>query len=110
MKAVFVEASVFEKYRANYLTDEQYTALQNELLALPDAGDVIQGSGGLRKIRAASGGRGKRGGVRVIYYYLAQKKRFYLLTIYAKNEVSDLTKTEIKHLRAFLEDWKHEQA
>lgn len=109
MKAVFIEATFFEKYRANYLTDEQYSALQSELLAYPDAGDVIQGSGGLRKIRSASGGRGKRGGVRVIYYYLMQKQRFYLLTIYAKNEVSDLTKAEIKQLRTFVEDWKHEQ-
>jgi mRNA-degrading endonuclease RelE of RelBE toxin-antitoxin system len=109
MKAVFIEATLFERYRDSYLTEEQYTALQNELLAFPDTGDVIQGSGGLRKIRFATGGRGKRGGVRVIYYYLVQKQRFYLLTIYAKNEVSDLTKAEIKQLRAFVEDWKHEQ-
>lgn len=109
MKGIFVEATIFEKYRAAYLSDEQYAALQNQLLALPGAGDVIQGSGGLRKIRFASGGRGKRGGVRIIYYYLLPKQRFYLLTIYAKNEVTDLTKAEIKQLRAFVEDWKHEQ-
>ncbi len=76
------------------MSDEEYRQLQNELLKIPTKGDVIQGAGGLRKIRVASKGKGKRDGARVIYYYLYSFNRFYLLTIYAKNEVTDLSLQE----------------
>jgi mRNA-degrading endonuclease RelE of RelBE toxin-antitoxin system len=69
----------------------------------------IQGTGGLRKIRVASKGRGKRGGSRVIYYYFDIFKRFYLLTIYAKNEITDLTPEQKRQLKIFMEVWCHEQ-
>ena len=68
MKGIFVESSMFEKYRTSYLSDEEYRQLQNELLKIPTKGDVIKGTGGLRKIRTASKGKGKRGGARVIYF------------------------------------------
>ncbi|WP_245623475.1 type II toxin-antitoxin system RelE/ParE family toxin [Catenovulum maritimum] len=74
----------------------------------PKAGDVIQGTGGLRKLRVSS--KGKRGGARVIYYFLDQKQRFYLLTIYAKNEMPDLTSEQKKQLKSFMEAWRNEQS
>lgn len=109
MKAIFIESSLFEKYREDYLNDDEYRLLQIELLANPRKGDVIQATGGLRKIRVASKDRGKRGGVRVIYYFLDERRRFYLLTIYAKNEMTDLTNEQKKQLKHFIQDWKNEQ-
>ena len=100
MKSVFVESTMFEKYREDYLTDEEYRLFQAELMSNPKEGDVIQGAGGLRKIRVASKGKGKRGGSRVIY----------LLTIYGKNEMSDLTADQKKQLKAFMEAWRNEQS
>jgi len=109
MKGLFVESNNFEKYRADYLSDDEYRKLQLELLKNPQTGKVIQGSGGLRKIRVASKGKGKRGGNRVIYYYFDIFKRFYLLTIYAKNEMTDLTSDQKRQLKIFMEVWCHEQ-
>ncbi len=109
MKGIFVESSIFSKYRADYLSDEEYRLLQAELLTSPTKGDVIQGTGGLRKIRSLSKGKGKRGGIRVIYYYLDPYQRFYLLTLYAKNEMADLTSHEKKQLKLFMEAWIDEQ-
>jgi mRNA-degrading endonuclease RelE of RelBE toxin-antitoxin system len=110
MKGLFVESSIFSKNRAAYLSEDAYRLLQMELLITPTKGDVIQGTGGLRKIRSSSKGSGKRGGVRIIYYYLDIFNRFYLLTLYAKNEMTDLTAQDKKHLKHFLEDWINEQA
>ena len=76
----------------------------------PKQGDVIKGTGGLRKIRVASKGKGKRGGSRVIYYFLDEKRRFYLLTIYGKSEVLDLTADQKKQLKDFMEVWRSEQS
>lgn len=109
MKGIFVESSIFTKYRTDYLSDDEYRLLQTELLVTPTKGDVIQGSGGLRKIRSVSKGSGKRGGVRIIYYYLDAFNRFYFLTLYAKNEMTDLTAQEKKHLKHFMEVWVDEQ-
>lgn len=109
MKSLFVESILFEKYRSQYLNDDEYRLFQADLMVNPKQGDVIQGTGGLRKIRVASKGKGKRGGSRVIYYYLDDKTRFYLLTIYSKNEVTDLTAEHKKQLKAFLEVWQNEQ-
>ena len=78
-------------------------------MANPKQGDVIQGTGGLRKVRIAGRGKGKRGGSRVIYYYFDEKRRFYLLTIYGKNEMSDLNAEQKKQLKAFMEVWRNEQ-
>ena len=110
MKSVFVESTIFEKYRSEYLSDEEFRLFQAELMSNPKQGDVIQGTGGLRKIRVASKGKGKRGGSRVIYYFLDEKRRFYLLTIYGKNEMSDLTADQKKQLKAFMEAWRNEQS
>jgi len=109
MNAIFVESQLFEKLRPNYLSDDEFQELQQLLLDQPRVGQVLQGSGGLRKVRFGIRGKGKRGGARIIYYFLDAKSRFYLLTIYAKNEVTDLTLTEKKQLKAFMEAWRNEQ-
>lgn len=110
MKSIFFESSVFKKYRNQYLSDDEFRLFQAELMSNPKQGDVIQGTGGLRKIRVASKGKGKRGGSRVIYYFLDEKCRFYLLTIYGKNEMSDLTADQKKQLKTFMEVWRNEQS
>lgn len=109
MKCIFVESSIFEKNRTSYLSDDDFQKLQNELLVNPKVGDVIQGTGGLRKVRVASQGKGKRGGSRVIYYYLNDMQRIYFLTVYAKNEISDLSMRQKSQLKQFLELWRNEQ-
>ena len=109
MKSIFVESSIFEKHRSEYLSDDDYQLFQCALLAEPSKGDVIQDFGGLRKVRVAAKEKGKRGGARVIYYHFDQYNRFYLLTIYAKNEISELTSTQKKQLKNFMEVWKHKQ-
>ena len=104
MKALFVELPAFERNRLDYLTDEAYRGLQNEMLKDPEAGDVITGTGGLRKLRYgdATRGKGKRGGLRVIYYWWDPKKQFWLFTIYDKDELSDLSPKEKAVLKTLL--------
>jgi len=104
MKALFVELPAFERNRSSYLTDESYRGLQNEMLKDPEAGDVITGTGGLRKLRYgdATRGKGKRGGLRVIYYWWDPKKQFWLFTIYDKDELSDLSPKEKAILKTLL--------
>ncbi|HHF7318303.1 TPA: type II toxin-antitoxin system RelE/ParE family toxin [Haemophilus influenzae] len=100
MKLAFVELPFFEKYRAEYLLDDEYRALQNELLENPEKGDLIQGSNGLRKIRVANSKRnkGKRGGARAIYYHYINNKTIYFFTIYGKETKDDLKPEELKVL------------
>lgn len=102
MKAVFMELPAFEANRPDYLDDLGLRALQNELMANPEAGDLIEGTGGLRKIRFSDKRRqkGKRGGLRVIYYWWDEGLQFWLFTLYDKDEVSDLTAAQKKILKA----------
>lgn len=109
MNNVFIESSIFEKFRDAYISEEEFRVFQADLMANPKQGDVIRGTGGLRKVRVAGRGKGKRGGSRVIYYYFDEKSRFYLLTIYSKNEMSDLNAEQKKQLKAFMEAWRNEQ-
>ena len=110
IKCIFVESKIFEKYRDDYLSDEEFRLFQAELMSNPKQWDVIQGTGGLRKLRVASKGKGKRGGSRVIYYFFDQKRCFYLLTIYGKSEMSDLTADQKNQLKTFMEVWRNEQS
>lgn len=87
------------------MTDEEYQKLQIRLCEFPDAGDLIKGSGGLRKIRQAAKGKGKRGGSRVIYYFAVAKGTFFMLDVYVKNEKEDLSQVEVKNLRSIVEEW-----
>lgn len=100
---IFIETTIFSKYLYTYLSDEQYMELQSFLMENPDAGDLIQDTGGLRKLRWSARQRGKRGGIRVIYYSYVTKDQIYLMTLYAKNEVSDLSTAEKKVLKQLLE-------
>jgi mRNA-degrading endonuclease RelE of RelBE toxin-antitoxin system len=100
---LFVETPTFTKRILQLLDDESYAALQAHLVKHPEAGNVIRGGGGLRKIRWAAKGRGKRGGVRVIYYWWIGKERISMLFIYPKNEMDDLSATQLKLLRQALE-------
>ncbi len=100
---IFVESTIFTKNVSKYLDQEEYRIFQNYLLENANLGDVIQGTGGLRKIRWSAKHKGKRGGVRVIYYREVTAERIYLLTIYAKNEIKDLSSSEKKVLRKLIE-------
>lgn len=104
MKAVFVELPAFERYRPDYLDDDAFLALQNLLMKRPEAGDPIQDTGGLRKLRFADvrRGKGKRGGLRVIYYWWVTGLQFWLFTLYDKDEMSDLTAQQRKALKTMI--------
>lgn len=104
MKAVFVELPAFEKYRAEYLDDEGFKELQNTLMRSPEAGVVIQGTGGLRKLRFADErrGKGKRGGLRVIYFFWDGQSQFWLFTLYDKDEAADLSPRERQAIKTML--------
>jgi len=93
---VFVELPLFQKYLS--LSDEELRQLQMFLLSQPDAGDLIQGSGGLRKLRHPLPGRGKRSGARVIYYWYTKKSLCFLLLAYPKNRMENLTDKQVKAL------------
>ena len=96
---VFVESSEFQKRRGRYLTPEAFRRLQNEMVADPSKGALIRGSGGLRKIRFGAGGKGKSGGVRIIYYHVASLAIVYMLDLYAKSEQADLSPQQLKDVR-----------
>lgn len=104
MKALFVELPAFAKYRADYLDDDGFGKLQAFLLKNPEAGDVIEGTGGLRKLRHGDPrrGKGKRGGLRVIYYWWDGGRQFWLFTLYDKDEMENLSATEKRALKGML--------
>lgn len=93
MHAVFVELPAFAWHRERYLDDEGLRLLQEWLMRMPDLGALIQGSGGLRKLRVGDTrrGKGKRGGLRVIYFHWQAGRQFWLFTVYEKGEMADLT-------------------
>ncbi len=101
---LFIETSTFTRLLPRHLDDDSYGALQTFLSTHPEAGDVIRGSGGIRKIRWAATGRGKRGGSRVIYYWLAKEDHIYMLTLYGKGAKADLTSAERDAWRKAVEE------
>lgn len=101
---VFVEAGFFSKLLPDYLSDDEYRAFQVYLLGRPDAGAVIRGSGGVRKVRWAAGGKGKSGGLRVIYYWLKAEDQIFLLTLYGKGEKEDLSTADLKRIVKLIEE------
>jgi hypothetical protein len=102
LPVIFLETSVFTRQIKELVDDEQYRFLQARLVADPAAGDLIPRSGGLRKIRMGVAGRGKRGGARVIYYWVTEKSQIYMLLAYAKTEQDDLTPGQLKTLRGLV--------
>lgn len=107
---IFIETKHFTRIISDLLSDDEYAALQFDLRGHPDVGDIIEGSGGIRKIRFAAKGKGKRGGARVIYYWKVTRSQILLLDAFSKNEKTDLTKDEIKHLRRIVDaESRHEE-
>lgn len=103
MKFEFIESPIFSKYLADYLADEEYAALQEHLCEHPDAGDVVRGSGGVRKLRWARPGAGKSSGVRVCYYARTKAGRILMLTIYAKSAQESIPGPLLKAIKEELE-------
>ena len=104
MKAIFVELPAFERHREKYLDDDGFRELQNLLMKRPEAGDPMPDTGGLRKLRFGDvrRGKGKRGGLRVIYYWWISGLQFWLFTVYDKDEITDLTSQQRKVLKAMI--------
>lgn len=100
---VFVESRIFDRYRSRYLADEEFAHLQIALRANPQRGDVIPGSGGIRKLRWRRRGIGKRGGVRIIYY-VNRPHVLWLLTIYAKGEIDSIPAHLLREIKREMED------
>jgi mRNA-degrading endonuclease RelE of RelBE toxin-antitoxin system len=101
---IIIEASSFVRTREGLLDDEELRQLQISLMLNPESGKVIPGSGGLRKLRWRGSGRGKRGGIRVIYYWIQKRERIYLLIAYAKNKQENLTAEQLKILKTLIGD------
>jgi len=95
----FVETKLFTRLVQEYLSDDEYSALQQSLLTNPEAGAVITGSGGVRKLRWGVTGRGKRGGVRVIYYLRSRLGQVWMLTLYAKNVSENIPAHLLKKIK-----------
>ena len=106
MQASFVELPPFERTRKEYMDDDTYRLLQLELMENLIAGAVIEGTGGLRKLRQADPrrGKGKRGGLRVIYYWWSGGDQFWLFTVYDKDQADDLTPSQRKVLKQLLKN------
>jgi mRNA-degrading endonuclease RelE of RelBE toxin-antitoxin system len=102
----FMEAPAFTRYVAQYLDDDAYRQLQNQLANNPELGDVMPGTGGFRKLRWAdpNRGKGRRGGLRIIYYYFFAAQQIWLMTLYDKDEASDLSPRTKKALKSALEN------
>ena len=100
----FIETPLFTRLVGDYLSDEEYAALQAHLAQYPESGDVVPRSGGVRKLRWSAAGRGKRGGVRVIYFVRVAKGVIWMLTIYAKNEAENIPAHVLRKIRQELGD------
>jgi len=101
----FFEAPAFTRHLPDYLNDVDYAKLQARLAENPELGDLMPGTGGFRKVRSADArrGKGRRGGLRVTYYHFKSDHQIWLITLYDKDEASDLTAREKKALKASIE-------
>jgi mRNA-degrading endonuclease RelE of RelBE toxin-antitoxin system len=104
---VFIGLSPFVAFRDEHWSDEEFRRFQSALIDSPKSGEVIRGSGGLRKLRWLAQGRGKRGGARVIYYFQDENDRIYLIYGYVKNEREDLTPDQVRTLAKLMKDIEH---
>ena len=101
---VIKETSIFTKIISELLPDDSYLKLQTELIKDPELGDIIKGSGGVRKYRWATPGRGKSGGLRVIYYWITADEQIYMLYAYPKSKQENMTPAQIKLLKSVVEE------
>ena len=99
----FVESKLFTRLVGDYLSDDEYGRLQATLIEAPEGGVVVPGSGGVRKLRWAQPGRGKRGGIRVIYYAKTREGVIWMLTIYAKNEEQNIPAHVLRKIKEELD-------
>ena len=100
----FIETPTFTRMVTALLDDDEYRQMQNVLVDDPERGDLIKGGGGIRKLRHAVQGRGKSGGVRVIYYWLTQRHQIYMLVVYPKSKKDDLSDQETAVLRELVKE------
>ncbi len=104
----FIESPLFARAAADCFSDDEIAILQWHLCEHPDAGDVVPGSGGLRKLRWGVARRGKRGGVRIVYYWADSEDVIWLLTVYSKSKQADIRPDALRRIRKELEQWKSE--
>ena len=102
---LFIETPIFTQLVTELISDDEYRKLQLALVLRPEAGKIIPGSGGLRKIRWKSGGSGKRGGLRLIYFWDVPEDIVYMLLIYKKSKQEDLTPNQLKTLRNLVKEF-----
>lgn len=95
---IFIETSKFTELLPQYLSDDEYRGLQTFLLQKPDAGNIIKGSGGVRKVRWAAAGKGKSGGIRAIYYWKKSDSEIWMLTLYSKSEQATIPNHTLKQI------------
>ena len=100
----FLETPVFTRLVRKHLDDEAYGALQRALILRPELGAVMKGAGGIRKVRWAAEGRGKRGALRVIYFWEPARSTFYCLYLYPKNVQDNLSPAQLRLLRRLVEE------
>ena len=101
----FIESAAFERMRALYLDDEEYAELQQFMILHPEAGNIVRGTGGVRKLRWRRKGTGKRGGLRVIYFLRYQPNEFWMLALYAKARQENVSGHILRRLK---EAFRHE--
>jgi len=105
---VIIETLVFTRLIKEMMTDDEYRELQEALVDRPDSGDLIKKSGGLRKVRWKLQGRGKSGGIRVIYYWMVSDEQIYMLYTYRKGKQENLTPQQLATLKSIVERWSDE--
>ena len=103
----FIETSVFTRIITQLMSDDEYRSVQEAMLVQPGIGNIIKGTGGLRKFRWKSGNTGKRGGSRLIYYWQVSEETFYMIYAYTKNQQSDLTDSQRQILSELVKELKN---
>jgi hypothetical protein len=104
----FIETTIFTRQIQELMVDEEYRLMQETLLVRPELGSIIPGSGGVRKVRWSSQGRGKRGGSRVIYYWAVNDETLFMLVAYSKSSQENLTQSQIQTLKTMVkEEFNH---
>jgi hypothetical protein len=105
---LIMETSIFTRIIKELMSDDEYRELQDALVIRPDMGDLIKGSGGLRKVRWKLEGKGKSGGARIIYYWVVDEDQIRMLYAYTKGKQADLTPAQLKILKSIVERWADE--
>lgn len=99
-----IQTTVFEKVIGRFISDEEYRHLEATIVQYPEKGDIIPGSGGIRKLRWKRQGLGRRGGLRIIYYWITEDYQILMLYAYPKSQQEDLTKDQVKELKKLVQE------